>query len=985
MKPAFVTLLLVLITARAQSAELVNYAKQIKPILSNHCYSCHGALKRESGLRLDTAALARAGGDGGPAIVAGQASSSPLLERLVETDVDLRMPLDAPPLTAEQIALIIKWIEQGAKAPPDEQPQLDPRKHWAFQVPKRPHVPAVHKEHPWSTAKPNPIDAFVAARHVDSKLKPLQPTSKNLLLRRVYLDLIGLPPTRKQLHAFLSDDSGDAYRKVVDQLLKSPQYGERWARHWMDVWRYSDWYGRRAVNDVRNSYPHIWRWRDWIIDSLNDDKGYDRMVKEMLAADEIAPEDDNAIAATGFIVRNWFSLNYDQWMKDLVEHTGKAFLGLRFNCAHCHDHKYDPISQREYFAFRAFFEPLEFRHDRVPGGVDLPKYKRYVPGSGASLKPIATGLPRIFDENLEAKTHMYRLGDARDLFDGPPVRPAAPAFLGGDALKIEAIDLPPQAWYPGLKQFIQQEETTKREAQMKTAEAALAKMKEQVAQKLAPLQAAMDEAAKELTRIEKEIAARPEEPQATEPTNTKLMLLANWRFEGNNDDGFLADSSVNGHTLKRVSGSDPPAASSKIGPSGPGSRFFSPLPGSKIENTHAAQFSQRKTVGYLTSSKGAALYANEFTVEAFLHIGVAKSNFNCGIANLQGSWMWLHRGLNANTSEFRMRYFNAAGDVRDFATGSGEKVLTLTTGNDYYVALVMGKDNVTLYARNLTTDGTLESIRFHRNDGDKDFSQLAKPGEDATFTIGNSGNGTGRHQGLLDEVRVTGGVLGAEQIAAHCAVEPVPPQLAAVRAKLAAAQAKLGVASIELRLREAELADARTQLAAVKARIAADNAKHRGAGANSDDLTKAASKAQRETTVATAQAALLRSEKALADAREKAATDKKAQPAVAKAQKQLTSAKQNLVNAQKNLGNTSAGYTPFSPTYPKQSTGRRRALAGWIANNANPLTARVAVNHIWMRHFGEPLVQSVFDFGLSGKSPSHPQLLDWLAVEFMTP
>ena len=136
----------------------------------------------------------------------------------------------------------------------------------------------------------------------------------------------------------------------------------------MDIWRYSDWYGRRSVNDVRNSYPHIWRWRDWIIRSLNSDKGYDRMTMEMLAADEIAPEDPDVVVATGFIARNWFALNADQWMKDQVEHTGKAFLGLTLNCAHCHDHKYDPISQKEYFAFRAFFEPLQLRHDRGPGG-----------------------------------------------------------------------------------------------------------------------------------------------------------------------------------------------------------------------------------------------------------------------------------------------------------------------------------------------------------------------------------------------------------------------------------------------------------------------------------------------------------------------------------------------------------------------------------------------------------------------------------------
>ena len=282
----------------------------------------------------------------------------------------------------------------------------------------------------------NPIDAFVAAKHERLKLKPLPPAGKEILLRRVFLDLIGLPPTRKELQEFLNDESPQAYEKVVKRLLNSRQYGERWGRHWMDVWRYSDWYGRRQVNDVRNSYPHIWRWRDWIIGSLNADKGYDQMIREMLAADELYPADDSRMPALGFIVRNWFSLNYHTWKQDLVEHTGKAFLGLRLNCAHCHDHKYDPISQEEYFRFRAFFEPLELRHDRVPGGPPLTRYLRYKPGSGGSLRPIKAGLARVYDHDLTAKTFMYRTGDPRDRFK----KPAGEAGRAVDSRRTSAFD-----------------------------------------------------------------------------------------------------------------------------------------------------------------------------------------------------------------------------------------------------------------------------------------------------------------------------------------------------------------------------------------------------------------------------------------------------------------------------------------------------------------------------------------------------------------
>ena len=328
--------------ATAADGVKVDYLTEIKPILAERCFSCHGALKQESSLRLDTASLMQKGGEGGAAILPGKATLSPLIARITATDELERMPPEGKPLTKKQIAVITAWVKQGALAPKDEKPEGDPRQHWSFLKPARPRLPSV-KHQAWVR---NPIDAFIAARHAEMKVSPQPPATRVELLRRVYIDLIGLPPTRQQLHEFLADESPDAYKDVVNRLLDSPQYGERWGRHWMDVWRYSDWYGRRSVNDVRNSYPHIWRWRDWIIRSLNEDKGYDQMIREMLAADEIAPEDDETIAALGFVVRNWFALNYETWKQDLVEHTGKAFLGLRFNCAHCHDHKYDPILQK---------------------------------------------------------------------------------------------------------------------------------------------------------------------------------------------------------------------------------------------------------------------------------------------------------------------------------------------------------------------------------------------------------------------------------------------------------------------------------------------------------------------------------------------------------------------------------------------------------------------------------------------------------------
>jgi hypothetical protein len=437
-------------------AEPVDYVRQVKPILKQRCYACHGALKRKAGLRLDTAASLRRGGDGGPAIEVGRGAESLLIDRVAEEDAKLRMPPEGPPLSAEQVAILRAWIDQGVNAPADERPEEDPRRHWAFRKPVRPPVPAAKD----GSRVRNPIDAFLAVERERRGLKPLPPAWPEVLLRRVYLDLIGLPPSREELLAFLVDPSDAAYEQTVDRLLASPRHGERWARHWMDVWRYSDWYGRRAVPDVLNSYAMIWRWRDWIVRSLNRDDGYDLMVRRMLAADELEPADDANLVATGFIVRNFFRWNYNTWMKDNVEHTAKAFLGLTVQCAHCHDHKYDPITQDDYFALRACFEPIEIRHDRVPGEPAPGPFPKY--DYGKAYGPITSGMVRVFDEKLDAKTFLYTRGESRNVVPGkPPIAPGVPAFLNGRAFHAEPVSLPPEVYYPGLKDFVRREELRK--------------------------------------------------------------------------------------------------------------------------------------------------------------------------------------------------------------------------------------------------------------------------------------------------------------------------------------------------------------------------------------------------------------------------------------------------------------------------------------------------------------------------------------------
>ena len=334
------------------------------------------------------------------------------------------------PLSAAEVATIRTWIDQGAKAPPEPVPE-DPRKHWAYQPPVRPGIPRVAD--PAGTR--NPIDAFLSAGYVAKGLKPSPPVSRDLWLRRAFLDLIGMPPTREERKAFLADESTNAEEALVERLLSDPRHGERWGRHWMDVWRYSDWYG--LGEEIRYSHPHIWHWRDWIVASINADKGYDRMIEEMLAGDEIAPEDPATLRATGFLVRNWDIFNRNAWLANTVEHTSRAFLGVTIQCARCHDHKFDPVSQADYYRLRAFFEPYQIRIDRVPGQADRTK----------------AGLPRVFDDFMETPTFLFVRGDEASPDKSRPMTPAIPAVLGGE-IKIRPVPLPITAACPDKREFV---------------------------------------------------------------------------------------------------------------------------------------------------------------------------------------------------------------------------------------------------------------------------------------------------------------------------------------------------------------------------------------------------------------------------------------------------------------------------------------------------------------------------------------------------
>jgi mono/diheme cytochrome c family protein len=658
--------------ASKPSNQKVDYLKIIKPLLGLRCTTCHGPLRQNGALRLDAAVLIRKGGDSGPAIKPGEPKKSLLLDALLGRNGVSRMPAEGKPLNPKEIDLIRKWVQQGAFAPADETIADDPRLHWAYKIPKRSPVP-IPQQADWVR---NPIDAFLSAEHKKRGLTPQPPAQKNVLLRRVYLDLTGLPPNPEELRAFLADDSPNAYDKVVNTLLKSSRYGERWGRHWMDVWRYSDWYGYRK--ELRNSARHIWRWRDWIVESLNEDKPYNQMIVQMLAADEADPANRDNLRATGFLARNYYKFNRNVWLDDTVEHTSKAFLGMTMNCARCHDHMYDPIAQKEYYQFRAIFEPYRVRTDPLPGQPDVTK----------------DGLAFVYDADLDVKTFIYERGNDKHPLKDNPVDPGVPEVLNPNGIDIQPIELLPSVYYPGLRSYVQKDLVQQLEQKILSKEKAVTTARQKLA-------TAKQQAAKE------ESASKPQ-----------------------------------------------------------------------------------------------------------------------------------------------------------FAVNNAEELLAISQ-----------------------------------------------------------------------------------------------KQLVAVE----------------------------SQLAALQARIAAEETKYlKPSAGNLKTLALETSKLERTAALQTAEAELAELQFDLSRARQAVSSGKKnQQKTVLDLKKKLNPAKKKLTEAKKLEEKVGETYQPLTELYPKTTTGRRLALARWIASEKNPLTARVAVNHIWMRHFGKPLVETIFDFGLKGKPSTHPELLDWLADEFV--
>ena len=871
------------ILASGLIAEEPDYVKQIKPLLQRKCASCHGALQQKGEVRLDHPSFLTAERDSGPSVVPGKPDESLLLLAVLGQDGVSRMPQEGEPLSAEEVDLLRQWILAGAKMPATEPLPTDPRQHWSFKAPQRPQVP--------TNVPPqfqvNPIDAFLAAKQLEHGVTPRPEADQATLLRRLYIDLIGIPPTRAELASFLADTRPAAYVETVDRLLAMPQYGERWGRHWMDVWRYSDWDGFGA--EVRESQPHLWRWREWIIESLNKDAPYDQMVRDMVAGDELAPGDQNTLRATGFLARNWFVFSRQAWLDSSIEHTGKAFLGLTFNCARCHDHMFDPVSQQEYYQLRAIFEPHEVRADRLPGEPDLTK----------------AGLARVYDAKAETPTYLLERGEEKQPRKDQPLSPLPPAIWGTEGFQVQPVALPPQVYYPGLQAFVREETLATALAEVTRTEAAVQAVRGEIAQAEQRLELFLKQPANET-------------PSETPPLlQDDFLTLRSDQWDVKSGTWTVA----NGH----VSQTTPGGTESLL------------LHKTKLPRDVVIRFRYKITGGDMWRSLGLSFDA----ATPDNYTGVYLSAYS------GGPKIQLFLKQNGQLSY-------PAEATRPFAA-------ELNQEHELYVAV---QDQLV----NVGVDGQL---RF--------AYRLPTPRAAENWLGLWTYDATGELLALSVEPLAPGQTLLEKVDGESTAPVIVRPTEESLRQGIDVANRKLPALELAARI-------ARKIHSVWEQRIAADTAVYaQPPAANATELAQAAVRAERELDVlkATAEQAAAAAEHAQAQAALKP-DDEKLKAAAEAAQKKLAAADEKLATLQKGLEQPlHENYTRLTALYPTQSTGRRAALAQWLTAPSNPLLARVAVNHIWLRHFQKPLVPTMFDFGLNGKPATHPELLDWLATELV--
>ncbi len=855
----------------------VDFARDVRPILQEHCVSCHGPEKQRGGYRLDVKSIALTGGDGSaPNVLPGKSAESPLIRFVAGLEEDMLMPSKGDPLTPEQIGILRAWIDQGAIWP-DDGPTVATRAdawktHWAFRSLARPEVPPA--------AGRGPIDAFLAEKLAAQGLGFSPEADRRTLVRRLHFDLIGLPPTPAEVEAFVADPASDAYERLVERLLASPHYGERWARHWLDVVRFAESDGYQ-----RNNYrPHAWPYRDYVIRAFNEDRPYDRFIKEQLAGDAYGVD-----AATGFIVGGaWDVLRvieppaFDHQQRadelyDMVSTTGSTFMGLTVGCARCHDHKFDPISQRDFYSLTAVFQGV-YHGERPwrPDGYEailreIEAPRRRAAEIDVELAPFAAG-------SKLTRTKLLEEDDAGERVAHAPGTGRGQAGDRGDELRLPTPSANARAWTvaAGERRAVQ--------------------------------------------RWEPALGGR-------------FRIWASWS---------VAEDRVRDATYVIEQGGS---------------------------ETELASVDQSRF------SDGASAVAGERRWSGFRALGVRTLSPQSRIVLRAGA-----SGGTITADTLLLEEVVADGETVAMATPHLRAPVVPKANEERFVPVVAKFLRLTIAASN-GGDAALDEVEVfpaatpHRNIAHMEWGTKAT----GSRVNGRDGNPFYIHDGVFHEV-------GNWTMPVK---EPVWVQLEFPQAETidrivwSRNRSDRGPKAAELGLP----IDYRFE-------VSVDGETWRSVASSADRLAEAYRKRLPAIPTlsgvpaarAAALAKLVAERRALREQIDRATNLPPVYagrfvepgPTYRLHRGEVTGKRERLAPA---------AISFFEPKIelpldaPERT--RRIALADWIAAPGNPLTARVMVNRLWHYHFGTGLVETPSDFGINGGRPSHPELLDWLAREFV--
>ena len=906
----------------------VDFEREIRPILLARCFACHGAKKQESGLRLDIKKAAFDGGDSGKAIVPGKSKQSEFIRRVTSDNKDERMPPEGKPLTDEQIAKLTRWIDQGAVWPDDGKSLAAKSDHWAFQPVVRPPLPDLK-----SKDNTHPIDAFILARLAEEGLKPSRIADRSTLLRRLSQDLTGLPPSAVEIEEFLKDTRPDAYERLVDRLLDSQHYGELWAQYWLDLARYADSDGYEK--DLPR--PNAWRWRDWVIDAINRDLPYDQFAVQQIAGDLLAGGARSPLIATGFhrnsLTNREGGVDQEEYrvkaVKDRLSTTLTAMMALTIGCAECHSHKYDPITQREYYGLYAFFNNADEKDITAEPTADI--LAKFETDKAAHEKKIADVRAKLDAEKPELEERLAAWEQQRrNKVAWSPVKILSLKSAAGSKLEEQPDgSILVSGTNPANDRFTVVAETTLSKV--------TAIRLETLSDKSLPAQGPgrADDGGFVLSHFA--VASAPKD-SAIMPGSLLLQnALADAEMPRFGIVGALNSDKATGWAIGPANGKNPTAvfevASESLKPAWLGNKLVN---GSQDGSTQTFNFFYQSTV----PAAG--------TIDRFKVFTMAKAGATFGIHLIRPT------GGNSFKIVYRQDYkADGKHGIKEYQLPKPWQVrrgdVFAHSGNGGPVYRVVKTEDVLFHpVQNFPMQGvTVDLTKYPVFAEKRDYAMQVffNPLVTATDFIKPEWNDRGATLTftLVHNYTKPKHTLGRFRLTVTDAVDPLGK-----KKDTSVPDDVLAILKVEPQERTFKAADRLLDF------FAAIDKKTAPIKRQLEDLKK---KAPKKPT------------------------------AVAHVMTPRSSLRKSSIHRRGNFLDKGDEVPIHTPAFLPKMLARselpdRLDLARWIFDRSNPLTARVAVNHIWAKLFGRGIVKTTEDFGTQGEPPTHPKLLDWLADEF---